>query len=44
MLGLIISLALCGLTLLFVLLASYYAYKSAFWSGGGASQVKEAEH
>ncbi len=41
MIGLIISSAAFGIFLIFVLLASHYAYKSAFWSGGSASQVKE---
>lgn len=41
MLGLIISCAVLGVLLLSVLIASYYAYKSAFWSRGSAKQVKE---
>lgn len=41
MLGLIIALALLGVILIFVTLLSYYAYKSAFWSRGNASQVRE---
>lgn len=40
MLGLIISLSLAGIIILVILLASYYAYRSSFRSGG-ASQVKE---
>ena len=41
MLGLIISSAVCGVLLISVLIASYYAYKSAFWSRGSAKQVRE---
>lgn len=41
MIGLIISSAVLGIIFVFVFLASLYAYKSAFWSGGGASQVRE---
>ena len=40
MIGLIISLSVLGAALIFTLCASYYAYKSAFWSRG-ASKVRE---
>lgn len=41
MLGLIISSAISGVLLISILIASYYAYRSAFWSRGSAKQVRE---
>lgn len=41
MIGLIVSSAVFGVIIIFVFLASRYAYKAAFWSGGSASQVKD---